>query len=87
MMLFLTMSVDIVGVQFFELNDSLEVFEGDVEKECDKDKKEADKKLISDAEANEDIWSNPYRQHNFSNADLNIDPVYLLVFDPPPELI
>ena len=86
-MLFLTMSIDIVGFQYFEFNDSLEVLEADAEKECEKDKKEADKKLISDAETNDDLWSNPFDKHNFSNADLNIDPVYLIIFDPPPELI
>jgi hypothetical protein len=87
MMLFMTMSVDIVGIQFFDLNDNMEILEADAEKECDKDKKEAEKKLISDAETKEDIWSNPYAKHNFSNADLSLDPVYIRVFDPPPELI
>jgi hypothetical protein len=43
--------------------------------------------LFSDAETKEDIWSNPYAKHNFSNADLSLDPVYIRVFDPPPELI
>lgn len=86
-MLFLTMSIDIVGIQYFEFSDNLEVLEADAEKECEKDKKEAEKKLISDAEANEDLWSNPYGRHNFSNADQDRDPVYLRVFDPPPELI
>lgn len=86
-MLFLTMSIDIVGIQYFEISDNLEILEADAEKECDKDKKEAEKKLFSDADTNEDVWSNPYSKHNFSNTDLNLDAVYLRVFDPPPELI
>lgn len=86
-MLFMAISVDIVGIQFFDFNDNVEILEADGEKECDKDKKEAEKKLLSDIETKTNIWSNPYEKPNFSNAVLSIDPVYIRVFDPPPELI
>jgi hypothetical protein len=39
MMLFMTMSVDIVGIQFFDLNDNMEILEADAENECHTDKK------------------------------------------------
>jgi hypothetical protein len=87
MMLFLTMSVDIVGIQFFELNDAYEVLEADAEKECDKDKNESDKKLITDSESSDDLWTNPYSEHEFSDTKLDLNPVYLRVFDPPPESV
>ncbi|NQX85954.1 MAG: hypothetical protein HRT67_08615 [Flavobacteriaceae bacterium] len=83
----MTMSVDIVGIRFFEINDSIEILEADGEKDFEKDIEEVEKKLFSEMAIDEETWYCPDTNFNFTKSDPSVDPVYLRVLEPPPEYI